>query len=145
MLDLIPRIYDSERVVRLMGDDDTHSYESINTTVIGFDGQPVLVNDLAQAKFDIRVDIGPSYTTQRIEAATSMLDYAKSDPTAMPVMRDIFVRNMDWPGADQLADRLKKTIPPQYLSDKEKQNAEPQMADPAQRRPRPKFRCRMLS
>ena len=111
MLDLIPKIYDSERVVRLMGDDDTHSYTSINETVIGFDGQPMLVNNLAQAKFDIRVDIGPSYTTQRIEAATSMLDYAKSDPTAMPVMRDIFVRNMDWPGADQLADRLKKNNP----------------------------------
>ena len=60
-----------------------------------------------------------------------MLDYAKSDPTAMPVMRDIFVRNMDWPGADQLADRLKKTIPPQYLSDKERE-AEPQQIDPAQ-------------
>ena len=131
MLDLIPRIYDFERVVRLMGDDDTHSYASINETVIGYDGQPVLVNNLAQAKFDIRVDIGPSYTTQRIEAATSMLDYAKSDPTAMPVMRDIFVRNMDWPGADQLADRLKKTIPPQYLSDKEGEQAEPQMPDPA--------------
>ena len=115
-----------------MNDDDTHSYDRINATVEGYDGQPVLVNDLATARFDIRVDIGPSYTTQRIEAATSMLDYAKSDPTAMPVMRDIFVRNMDWPGADQLADRLKKTIPPQYLSDKEREQFEPQMADPAQ-------------
>ena len=39
-----------------------------------------------------------------------MLDYAKSDPTAMPIMRDIFVKNVDWPGAQQLAERLKKSI-----------------------------------
>jgi hypothetical protein len=49
-----------------------------------------------------------------------MLDYAKSDPEAMPMMRDIFVKNMDWPGAQQLAERLKKSIPPQLLSDAER-------------------------
>ena len=46
---------------------------------------------------------------------TAMLDYAKSDPQAMPFMRDVFVENMDWPGARQLAERLKRTIPPQVL------------------------------
>ena len=125
MLDLIPKIYDSERIVRLMGEDDTHDYQPINTMVEGWDGQPVIQNDLSQAKFDIRVDVGPSYTTQRIEAATSMLDYAKSDPAAMPFMRDIFVKNMDWPGADQLAERLKKTIPPQVLGPNEQQEQDP--------------------
>ena len=74
-----------------MGDDDKHTYQPINTPIVGLDGQPELLNDLSQARFDIRVDVGPSYTTQRIEAATAMLDYAKSDPAAMPFMRDVFV------------------------------------------------------
>ena len=126
MLDLIPKIYDSERQVRLMGEDDKHTYQPINTVVEGPDGQPELLNDLSQARFDIRVDVGPSYTTQRIEAATAMLDYAKSDPAAMPFMRDVFVENMDWPGARQLAERLKRTIPPQVLGPDE-QGVQPPM------------------
>jgi len=120
MLDLIPKIYDSERQVRLMGEDVT----------VGLDGQPELVNDLSQARFDIRVDVGPSYTTQRIESATAMLDYAKSDPAAMPFMRDVFVEQMDWPGARQLAERLKRTIPPQVLGPDEQGEPVAQMPDP---------------
>ena len=107
-----------------MGEDDKHTYQPINTVVEGPDG-PELLNDLSQARFDIRVDVGPSYTTQRIEAATAMLDYAKSDPAAMPFMRDVFVENMDWPGARQLAERLKRTIPPEVLGPDEQQQDDP--------------------
>jgi Phage P22-like portal protein len=120
MLDLIPKIYDSERQIRLMGDDEVTNFAHINAEVPAEDGGVILLHDLSQARFDVRVDIGPSYTTKRIEAVNSMLDYAKSDPQAMPFMRDIFVRNQDWPGADQLADRLSKTISQEVLSDKEK-------------------------
>jgi hypothetical protein len=130
MLDLIPRVYDTERQVRLMGDDEAHSYQTINQMFMGMGGEPILLNDLSKAKFDIRVDIGPSYTTQRLEAATSMLDYARSDPDAMPFMRDLFVKNMDWPGAQQLSERLKKTVPAEVLSDSEKEGMEPQAPPP---------------
>jgi Phage P22-like portal protein len=57
MLDLIPKIYDSERVIRITGDDDSHTFEPINSTVMGDDGQQILLNDLSQARFDIRVDM----------------------------------------------------------------------------------------
>ena len=77
-----------------------------------------------------RVDAGPSYTTQRIEAATAMLEYAKSDPAAMPFLCDVFVEQMDWPGARQLAERLKRTIPPQVLGPDEQGEPVAQMPDP---------------
>ena len=59
MLDLIPKIYDLERQVRLMGEDDKRTYQPINTMTVGIDGRPELLHDLSQARFDIRVDVGP--------------------------------------------------------------------------------------
>lgn len=127
MIDLIPKIYDTQRVVRLIGEDDAESFQPINTVVMGVDGEPVILNDLSQGRFDIRVDIGPSYTTQRIEAAQSMIEYIKADPEALPLIRDKVVGNMDWPGAEEIAERLKKTIPVDVLPDDEKP---PQQPDP---------------
>ena len=117
----------------MLGADDTVDFQPINRRSRLSTASQRLVNDLSAAKFDIRVDIGPRYTTQRIEAATSMMDYAKSDPTALPVFRDLLVANMDWPGAQQMAERLKKSIPPQYL-DADEQQGQPQQQqapDPA--------------
>jgi hypothetical protein len=124
MLDLIPKIYDTQRSVRVLGDNDVHSYEAINETIPGgMDGQPLVLNDLSAAKFDVRVIVGPSFASQRLEAVNAMLEFAQADPTAMPVMRDLFVKSMDWPGAQLLSERLKKTIDPKFLSEDEQEMA----------------------
>jgi hypothetical protein len=135
LLDLIPKIYDTERTVRVLSDNDAHSYKTVNETIPGsMDGMPMVLNDLSQAKFDIRVEVGPSFTTQRIEAASGMLEYAKADPGALEVMRDLYVKNQDWPGAALLAERLKKTIDPKLLSSDEQEQAaqDPAMQQQAQ-------------
>jgi hypothetical protein len=121
LLDLIPRIYDGARSIRLMAADDSYSYADVNAPAVGFDGQPMIENDLSRAKFDVRVHVGPSFATQRIEAADGMLRYVQADPEALPAIRDIFVKNMDWPGATQIAERLKKTVRAEYLNPDEQQ------------------------
>jgi len=126
MIDLIGKVYDSERAVRIMGEDDQHEYIRINTAAMDVDGTPVLLNDLSQGRFDVRVSIGPSYTTQRLEAADSMLEYIKADPQAVPFIRDKIVKNLDWPGADEIAERLKRTIPAEVLGE----DAPQQQPDP---------------
>ncbi len=113
LVDLVPKIYDSERTIRILREDDTHLPVTINTPVMGVDGKPMLLNDLNQGTYDVRVKIGPAYATRRAEAADSMLQFVQAVPQAASVVGDLVARNMDWPGADEIAARLKRLLPPQ--------------------------------
>src|SRR5262249_20157509 len=59
------------------------------------------------------VKIGPSYATRRAEAADSMLQFIQAVPQAASVAGDLVARNMDWPGAGEIAERLPRMLPPQ--------------------------------
>jgi hypothetical protein len=113
LIDLIPKIYDSKRTVRILREDESHMPVRINVPVMGVDGKPVLLNDLSQGSYDVRVKIGPSYATRRAEAADSMLQFIQAVPQAAGVAGDLVARNMDWPGADEIAERLRRMLPPQ--------------------------------
>jgi hypothetical protein len=89
----------------------------INVPVMGVHGKPVLINDLNQGTYDVRVKIGPSYSTRRAEAADAMLQFIQAVPQAASIAGDLVARNMDWPGADEIADRLKRMLPPQVLGE----------------------------
>ena len=117
LIDLIPNIYDSERTVRILREDDTHRPVRINVPVLGANGKSMLVNDLNQGTYDVRVKIGPSYATRRAEAADAMLQFMQAVPQAAGVAGDLVARNMDWPGADEIADRLKRMLPPQVTGE----------------------------
>jgi hypothetical protein len=117
LIDLIPKIYDSERTLRIMREDEAHLPVRINVPVMGVNGKPMLLNDLSQGAYDVRVKIGPSYATRRAEAADSMLQFIQAVPQAAGVAGDLVARNMDWPGADEIADRLKRMLPPQITGE----------------------------
>ncbi len=117
LIDLVPKIYDSERSVRIMREDDSHEPVRINAQVMGVDGKPMLLNDLGQGTYDVRVKIGPAYPTRRAEAADAMLQFMQAVPQAAGIAGDLVARNMDWPGAEEIANRLKRTLPPQITGD----------------------------
>ncbi len=123
MIGIIPLIYDNDRVIRCMGDDDSEEHHRINQEVMGIDGVPVLMNDLSAARFDVRATIGASYATKRMEASDTILEYLKADPSAVPMVRDLVVKNMDWPGAEEMAKRFKNSIDPALLADRDDPNA----------------------
>lgn len=125
MIDLIPKIYDSERVIRCIGEDDSEETVRVNFSGIGPDGLPTLVNDLSTGRFDVRATIGPSYSTKRMEAADTLIAYLKADPAAMPMIRDLVAKNFDWPGADEMAKRFRNAIPPALLVDPDDPEAPP--------------------
>ena len=89
----------------------------INVPVMGVNGKPMLINDLNQGTYDVRVKIGPSYATRRAEAADAMLQFIQAVPQAASVAGDLVARNMDWPGADEIAERLKRMLPPQITGE----------------------------
>lgn len=112
LIDMIPRIYDTERTVRIVGKDDEETMVTING--MGFTDQfeAVPINPLNVGKYDVRVTVGPNYTTRRQETAESMMQFIQAVPAAGQVAGDLIVKAMDWPDADKLAERMEKLLPP---------------------------------
>jgi len=122
---LIPQIYDGTRVVRLIGKDEAIKFQRINDPM-----DPHSI-DLAAGIFDVALTTGTSYTTRRVEAAAAMMDAIQVWPQLMQIAGDIVVKAQDWPGADELSERLQKTIPPQFLSpEQQKENGGPPPVPP---------------
>ena len=107
---LIPQIYDGTRVVRLIGQDESIKFKRINDPM-----DPKSI-DLGSGKFDVALTTGASYTTRRVEAAAAMMDAIQVFPELMQVAGDLVVKAQEWPGAEELAERLRKTIPPNLLA-----------------------------
>jgi len=110
---LIPQIYDGTRVIRGIGEDEAQKFIRINDPM-----DPNAV-DLSVGMFDVALSTGTSYTTRRVEAAQAMMDAIQVWPQLMTVAGDLVAKAQDWPGADKLSERLKKTIPPQFLEEGE--------------------------
>ena len=117
LVDLIPRTMDGERIAHILMEDDTEETLVLNQTVMDQQtGQPVLVNDVTLGRFNVVVDMGPSFLTRRLEASNAMMEFIEAIPSAGPLTADLIARNTDWPGADLFADRLKKgLVPPAVL------------------------------
>lgn len=114
---LIGQIYDATRTVRVVGEDETATLVKINDPMDN--NSP----DLAIGQYDVVMTTGSSYTTRRVEAAEAMLQAVQVYPEIMQIAGDLVVKAQDWPGAQELSERLVKTIPPQFLSDKEKEQS----------------------
>lgn len=125
LIDLIPKIYDTERVVQVMGEDGSSKPVRIDPTQEV--GVREVLNPNTQAiekiynpnvgKYGVVPMAGPSYATKRQEAAEGMSKIIQTNPALMSVAGDILVENMDWPGAQKLSKRIAKTIPPELLED----------------------------
>lgn len=129
IVDMIPNVYDTKRALRLIGEDKSAEMVEVNGITTNEDGEVQILN-LALGRYDVRVSTGPSYSTQRQETVENIMEFVKAFPAAAPVVGDLIARNMDWPGADDLADRLKKMLPPGIA--KPDPNEKPTPPDPAQ-------------
>jgi hypothetical protein len=125
LIDLIPKIYDTERIVKILGEDESEEFVPINTVAYAENGEPVLLNDLSTGRYDVRVNIGASYATKRAEAADSMMQFIQALPQAGQVAGDLVAKNMDWPGAEDIAKRLEMLLPPEMKEDQEAQQPDP--------------------
>lgn len=109
--DLIPKIYDTERVVQTLKPDGTEEQVQVNKEYVDQKTQKTKFFDLKTGRYDVAVDIGPSYTTQREEAADGMLEFMRVDPSAAPLIGDLIARMQDWPESDEVAKRLRMRLP----------------------------------
>jgi hypothetical protein len=118
LVDLIPKVYDTPRSGRILGEDGETDIVKLNQIFEKPNGQKAQYN-LNAGKYDVTVSSGPSYATKRQEAADTMMEFAKANPQAAPLIADLIAQNMDWPMAKEIAERLKKTLPPGVADDKD--------------------------
>lgn len=119
IVDLAPKIYDTARVARILGEDGGEEFAELDpsmpqarTDARDFSGKVRKIYNLSVGRYDLSVSTGPTYTTKRQESADFFTQLAQSDPTLMQKAGDIIVRNFDMPGAEELAERLKLFLPP---------------------------------
>lgn len=121
MNQLISQIYDGTRIVRIIGEDEKLKFLKIN------DPNDPRSPDLSVGRYDVALSTGASYTTRRVEAAQAMMDAIQVWPQLLQVAGDLVAKAQDWPGADDLAERLKKTIPQQFLDEEDQTGPDPQL------------------
>lgn len=136
IISMIPYYYDSARIVRIMGEDGKISHAEINQpNPAAAQPQPqkegkqakaikTVLNDMTVGEYDVVVKTGPTYQTLRQEAAEAQISLAKAWPQLMEVAGDIVTRNFDWPGAEEIAERIKRTIPPAITQDDDDEQAD---------------------
>jgi hypothetical protein len=118
ILDLIPKIYDTERVMRIIGADEKPEIITLNQRVTTEDGVEKILNDVSVGRYDVVMDTGPGFATKRGEAVESMMTLLAADPTLMQTAGDLIFRNMDFPGAEIIADRMAAANPLAQIDEK---------------------------
>jgi len=125
IVDLIPKIYDTQRIARIIGVDGEVSMVKFNPS------QPEPVKEIRDQNggmidkiynpgvgtYDVMVTTGPGYMTKRQEALDAMSQILQTNPQLWAVAGDLFIKNMDWPGAQEMAERFKKILDPKVLSE----------------------------
>ena len=111
--ELIPTVYDTPRIIKVLGDDAQQDMQVINDM-----GNPQSV-DLSAGKYSVTVGTGPTYATRRIEAAEHMMTFVNAMPQTAALIADLIVGAQDWPWADKIQRRLELMLPPGVLDPKD--------------------------
>lgn len=128
IVDLIPKIYDTQRIARIVGLDgeidhahiDPGQQEAVKHIKDQETGQTIKkIYNPSIGQYDVCITTGPSYMTKRQAALDAMSQLLQGNPQLWQVAGDLFIKNMDWPGAEEIAERFQKTIDPKLLSDEE--------------------------
>lgn len=130
LVDLIPHIYDTPRVLRIIGADDTDKMYQVNQPIQEKDewGKAVeRIYDLTTGTYDVVVSSGPSYATKAQQAREGMFQVLQGNPQLMQIAGDLFIKAMDWPGAHEIAERLKKMLPPNLAETDGEQDMPPEI------------------
>lgn len=125
IMSAVPRVYDAPRLLRIVKGDMSDDVVEINkpTVVKGVER----IYDLTAMRYDVTVETGPSYATKREQSADMMIETSKAIPMISQVAPDIIVNNLDFPGASEVAKRLKNSLPPGIVEDDQQGDVPPQV------------------
>jgi hypothetical protein len=140
LVDLIPKVYDTARVVRILGEDGSDDVAHIDPNApkaVGKRQDPMTgaiqeIYNPSVGRYDVTVAVGPSYGTKRQEAFQALSEISSRNPQMMQVAGDLIMKAADFPMAEEIAERMKKTLPPGLADDDE--NGPPQLPPEVQQK-----------
>jgi hypothetical protein len=118
--EVIPAIYDTARQIRILGEDEASKIVLINKAHTDANGKQRHYK-MTEGKYDLVVTMGRAFSSKRMESFDMIQQVIQSNPQSFPMIADIFFKNSDMAGADTLAERFKKMLPPQLQSDEDQQ------------------------
>ncbi len=117
LLSMIPEIFDTARVQRIVWPDQTHEMLLLNEP---FESEGMMkLYDMRTGRYDVNITNGQSYHSRRHEFVESVMALVQAAPEVMSVVLDLLVKNMDWPGAQEISERLHKMLPAQLQDGKD--------------------------
>ena len=137
LVDLIPKTYDSTREIQILGEDGASKYIQLNQTVVDpKTGEETILYDLSQGKYSVVVTVGPSYATQRMEAAETMMQLA-NNPIAGPIASYLAMKNLDVPDSDEAVAAMRQILVKQGILQPTPEEIQQQQQMQAQAPPNP--------
>ena len=119
LIDLIPKVYDTPRLIRILGEDGKENHAQIDpgqkqayVKQPTNDGQFQEIYNPSIGRYDVMVAVGPSYSSRRQEAFQALTEMASRNPAVMQIAGDLVMKAADFPMAEQLAERFEKSLPP---------------------------------
>jgi len=127
LVELIPKIYDTPRVVRILGEDgkedtvrlDPSQPQSVVERKNDMTGAIERIYNPGVGRYDVTVAVGPSYTSRRAEAFDAMTQMVQGNPQLMDKAGDLIMKAADFPMAEELSERLAKFLPPGVADDQQ--------------------------
>lgn len=111
--EMIPRVYDTERVMALMTPDEGMKNIVVNKQADEY-GEKV-DNDIRKGTYEVRLKPGPSYEGQKEQALQSLREVLQADPTAFNLIADLYADNLPLMNTIEIKNRLKTRVPPQII------------------------------
>ena len=107
LIDLIPKVYDTQRALRIMDEAGNERIENVNVPIMGTDGNPTVANDLSVGKYDLIATVGSSYGSKREEMVDTMIKSMQFAPMLAPVIAPLVFKFSDVPGAEEIYKEVK--------------------------------------
>lgn len=133
IMGMIPFVYDTAQVVRILGEDGTADYAKIDPEqaesvrkIKDENGAIKKIYNLGVGKYDVTITTGPGYATKRMEGADFLTQLVQTSPDLMPVIGDLLFKSMDMPYSQEISERMKKMMPPQLQDNQEGESPEVQ-------------------
>lgn len=134
LIDAIPKVYDTERQIRIINEDGSFDMQTINEqrTMIqdGQTGTIVKLNDLSKGRYDVTCDVGKTFKSRQEESVAAIIEMAQIDPTIIQEGGDILLANSNAPGLNKIGERKRRAlfeagrIPPEQWTEEEQQQVQ---------------------
>jgi len=109
---MIPRVYDAERIMTLMTPDKGRQTITVNT----YDEYGAKIeNDLRKGEFQVKLLPGPSWEGQKQQALDSLTMIVQANPSLFPMFADLIAENLPLPNTIEIKNRLKTLVPKEVL------------------------------